>query len=86
MGSAALARNSQMQIAERGLIARHGKRSVRSAVAVSGLASAVSAALARPVALAEAEARAGDPERALALLDEALATCDCGRATSTVSR
>ena len=28
------------------------------------------------IALAEAEARAGDPDRALAILDEALATCD----------
>jgi predicted ATPase len=28
------------------------------------------------VALAEAEARAGDPDRAIAILDEALATCD----------
>src|SRR5208283_5071851 len=28
------------------------------------------------IALAEAEARAGDPARALAILDEALATCD----------
>jgi predicted ATPase len=28
------------------------------------------------IALAQAEARAGDPERALAVLDEALATCD----------
>ena len=28
------------------------------------------------IALAEAEARAGDPERALAVLDEALATCE----------
>ena len=28
------------------------------------------------IALAEAEARAGDPERAIAILDEALATCD----------
>ena len=28
------------------------------------------------IALAEAEARAGDPDRAIAILDEALATCD----------
>ena len=28
------------------------------------------------IALAEAEARAGDPDRAVAILDEALATCD----------
>jgi adenylate cyclase len=28
------------------------------------------------IALAQAEARAGDPERALAVFDEALATCD----------
>ena len=28
------------------------------------------------IALAEAEARAGDPDRALAILDEALATSD----------
>ena len=28
------------------------------------------------IALAEAEARAGDPDRALAILDEALATCE----------
>ncbi len=28
------------------------------------------------IALVEAEARAGDPDRALAILDEALATCD----------
>ena len=28
------------------------------------------------IALAEAEAGAGDPERAIAILDEALATCD----------
>ena len=27
------------------------------------------------IALAEAEARAGDPDRAIAILDEALATC-----------
>jgi len=29
------------------------------------------------IALAKAEARAGDPDRAIALIDEALATCDC---------
>jgi predicted ATPase len=29
------------------------------------------------IALAEAEARAGDLDRAMAIIDEALATCDC---------